>query len=398
MSQSPIPKSARALISGESASGFKLLDYSRFHGDQMIDVLRDLVEHESPSRDKPALDALARVIAARFEAIGGAVEVIANPRGGDHVRARFFEGGATGPPALLLGHFDTVWPAGTLAGMPFRVEGGRAFGPGAFDMKASLVIAEFALAAIRDLGLAPPRPVEVLITSDEEIGSPTSRAWIEDRAGQAAFALVLEPPLADGSLKTARKGVGFFEMTIEGRPAHAGVEPEQGISAITELAHQVLGLHGLNDLGAGISVNVGVVEGGTTSNVVAGRASARIDVRVVTAEQAEGIEEAILGSRAITPGAVVKVEGGFNRPPMVRTPGVAALYERVRVIGRSVGLDLGEGSTGGGSDGNFTAAVGLPTIDGLGARGGGAHAAHEHVEIDSLPERAALLASLLLNL
>ncbi len=357
-----------------------------------------MVEHESPSRDKTALDTLARAVAARFEAIGGAVEVLGNARGGDHVRARFFEAIASGPPALLLGHFDTVWPVGTLDAMPFRVDSGKAFGPGSFDMKASLVIAEFALGAIRDLGLVPPRPVELLITSDEEIGSPTSRAWIEERAGLAAFALVLEPPLPDGSLKTARKGVGYFEMMIEGRSAHAGVEPEKGISAITELAHQILGLHALNDVEAGVTVNVGVVEGGTTSNVIAGRASARIDVRVVTAEQAAIVDATIRGSKARTPGASVRVVGGFNRPPMVRTPAVTDLFERARAIGRTVGLELGEGSTGGGSDGNFTAAVGLPTIDGLGARGAGAHAPHEQVELDSLPERAALLASLLLHL
>ena len=364
----------------------------------MTEALRALVEHESPSRDKPALDALARVLADRLRAIGGEVEIVANPGGGDHLLARFFGGAEDPTPALVIGHFDTVWPLGTLAGMPFRVEGDRAAGPGSYDMKASLVLAEFALGAMIDLGLRPPRPVEILLTSDEEIGSPTSRRLIEERAMRSAFALVLEPPLPDGSLKTARKGVGHFTLTVEGRAAHAGVEPEKGVSAIGELAHQILYLHALGEPAAGTTVNVGVIEGGTTPNVVAARASARVDVRVATVEQAEVIEAAIRQANPYTAGASLRVEGGFNRPPMERTPAISALFERAQEIGRTVGLELAEGSTGGGSDGNFTAAAGLPTLDGLGARGGGAHAAHEAVELDSLPERAALLAALLMGL
>lgn len=399
MSDSPFPPSIRSLISPRDGSGgFDLLDYFRFRRDAMLARLRELVEHESPSGDKARLDALAATLADRFGAVGGSAEVLANPQGGDHVLVRFFKDAPVGPPALLVGHFDTVWPVGTLAGMPFRVEGGRAFGPGCFDMKASLVIAEFALGAIRELGLASPRPVDLLLTSDEEVGSPTSRGLIEDLARRSAFALILEPALPDGSLKTARKGVGLFTMTVEGQPAHAGVEPEKGRSAIVELAHQILGLQGLNDPSSGVSVNVGTIEGGFAPNVVAPHATARIDVRVVTAEQAGRVEAAIRGVRPITPGTAVEIRGGFNRPPMVRTPAVADLFGRARAIGRTVGLDLGEGSTGGGSDGNFTAAVGLPTIDGLGARGGGAHARDERVEVDSLVERAALLCSLLLQL
>ncbi len=378
--------------------GPALLDALRPRLAGMTDVLGALVAHESPSLDKPALDGMARTLAARFAAIGGEVEVIANPDGGDHLIARFFPDPAGPPPALLLAHFDTVWSVGTLAGMPWRVEAGRAFGPGAYDMKASLVLAEFALKALGELGLRPPRPVELILTSDEEIGSPTSRRLIERRAGEAAYALVLEPPLPDGSLKTARKGVGQFLVTVEGRAAHAGVEPEKGLGAIDELARQVLYLHALTDLGAGTTVNVGVVEGGTAPNVVAARASARVDVRVATAEQALVIEAAIRQLSAYTPGIRLAVEGGFNRPPMERTPAVAGLVEKARVVGRALGLDLSEGSTGGGSDGNFTAALGLPTLDGLGARGAGAHAHHEQVDLDSLPERAALLAALLMDL
>ena len=378
--------------------GLEILDLMRSQRAEWLEALAELVEHESPSRAKPSLDALARKLANRLEAIGGEVEVIANPDGGDHVLARFFGSDSDLKPALLLGHFDTVWPLGTLASMPFRVEDGKAFGPGVFDMKASLVEAEFAIDGLRKLGRQPPRPVEVLITSDEEIGSPTSRRLIEETARQAEYVLVLEPPLADGSLKTARKGVGHFVVEIEGKPAHAGVEPRKGISAIEELARQILYLHALTDHDAGISVNVGVVEGGTTSNVVAARASARVDVRATTLEQARVIEDAIRQASPHLAGTRVTIHGGFNRPPMERTEAVADLFERARVIARTIGLELGEGSTGGGSDGNFTAAIGLPTLDGLGIQGSGAHAVHEQIELDSLPERTALLAALLMEL
>ena len=376
-----------------------LIDSIRSRRPGWLDAIRELVVHESPSRDKSALDATARVVAGRLADAGGRVEVIANTDGGDHLIARFFEGagGADARPTLVLGHYDTVWPVGTLAGMPFRVEGDRAFGPGTYDMKASLVLVEFALRAIRDAGLQPGRPVEFLVTSDEEVGSPTSRALIEARARLADRVLVVEPPLADGSLKTARKGVGAYRLAIEGRAAHAGVEPEKGISAVEELARAVLALHALTDLEAGTSVNVGVVEGGTTSNVVAAQASARVDVRARTLAQARSLDAAIRALRPHHPDARLTIEGGFNRPPMERTPAVAALFGRARVIGRTLGLELGEGATGGGSDGNFTAALGAPTLDGLGVEGAGAHARHEQILLTSFPERAALLAGLLLD-
>ncbi len=378
--------------------GPTLLDDLRPRLGEMTKALRQLVETESPSLDKPALDRLATWLAERSEAIGGAVERVANPDGGDHLIARFFGGGSAEKPILVLGHYDTVWPSGTLARIPFRSEEGRAFGPGIFDMKASLILAEFALGSLGRLGLRPNRPVELLVTSDEEIGSPNSRSLIEERARGASCVLVLEPPLPDGSLKTARKGVGHFVIEVEGKSAHAGVEPEKGISAIGELAQQILRLHAMTDLASGVSVNVGVIEGGTTSNVVAARASARVDIRARTLDQARSIEAAIRGLTPTTPGARLTIRGGINRPPMERTPGVVALFERARALGRSIGLELGEGATGGGSDGNFTAALGVPTLDGLGCRGLGAHADHEQVDLDSLPERAALLAMLFLDL
>lgn len=376
-----------------------LRDHLETRLDAMLDALQRLVAHESPSLDKPSLDALADSLAARMADLGGAIERVANPLGGDHLLARFGAGsGAGAEPALVLGHFDTVCPLGTTAARPFRVEGDRAFGPGSYDMKASLVMTFAAIDAIRALGLLLPRPVLVLLTSDEEIGSPTSRAIIEAAAALAEYVLVVEPPLANGALKTARKGVGKYHVQVTGRSAHAGVEPEKGVNAVLEMAHQVVLLHALNDPGAGTSVNVGVIAGGTTSNVVPARASAEVDVRAATLEEAGRVDAAIRALAPVLPGAHLAVEGGFNRPPMERTPAVADLFRRTQAIGRSIGMELAEGSTGGGSDGNFTAALGVPTLDGLGAMGGGAHAEDEHVVISSLPERAALLASLLISL
>ena len=376
-----------------------LMDELRSRESSMLASVEVLVRHESPSRDKPALDALARELAGRFHSLGAEVELIPNALGGDHVRACFAAAvDPHAPAALVLAHFDTVWPMGTLARQPFRVEDGRAYGPGIYDMKSSLVLAEFALDALVARGLRPARPVVLLLTSDEEMGSPTSRALIEAEAAGKAFALVVEPALSNGGLKTGRKGVGHFTLTIEGRAAHAGVEPEKGISAVRELAHQILHLHGLADPGAGTTINVGVVQGGTVSNVVPAQATAVIDVRVSTAAEAHRVEEAMRRLRPVDPGARIAVSGGFNRPPMERTPAIEALFLRAQAIGRSLGLALTEGATGGGSDGNFTAALGLPTLDGLGAMGAGAHAPHEHVVVASLPERAALLAALLLEL
>ena len=365
---------------------------------ERLDRLRELVEHESPSRDKTALDALADRIASWFRGFGAEVGRIPNPRGGDHLRLRWNGDGSAQSPALLLGHFDTVWPTGTIHRMPFRVEDGRAFGPGCYDMKAGLVVTASALGALRATGAWLPRPVIVLLTSDEEIGSPTSRALIENEARGSAYALVLEPPLPDGRLKTQRKGIGQFLLEIEGKAAHAGVEPEKGVSAIKELAHQVLAIDRLNAVELGTTLNVGVVEGGTASNVVAARASAQVDVRVRTMGEASRIEHALRSVQPVTTGARVAVSGGFNRPPMERTPEGAALFERARAVGRSLGLALDEGATGGGSDGNFTAAVGTPTLDGLGVLGSGAHADHEQIVVDSLSERTLLLAALLLEL
>ena len=377
-----------------------LVQYLQVQETAMIDVLKELVEHESPSTDKTRLDQLARRLRDRFEKIGAMVTVLANPTHSDHLRAIFSTEGVAFPvqPALILCHFDTVWPVGTLATRPFRVEHNKIWGPGVLDMKASIVLVEFALRAISNLGLPLPRPVVLLLTSDEEIGSPTSRSVIEEYAQEAEYVLVLEMPLPGGVLKTARKGVGYFKVEIEGRAAHAGIEPEKGVSAIEELAHQVLYLQSLNNPSQESTVNVGVVRGGTRPNVVSDSAAAEVDVRVWNMTEANRIENAILHAVPRNPGTKLKVTGKFKRPPMERSAEIAKLFQRAQSIGHELGVELQEGSTGGGSDGNFSAAMGIPTLDGLGALGDGAHADHEHIRVDSLASRAMLLTALLLHL
>jgi glutamate carboxypeptidase len=260
-----------------------------------------------------------------------------------------------------------------------------------------MVVLYFALKTLRDRGLRPRRKLHVLFTSDEEVGSPSSRAVIEATAQGAALAYVLESPLPGGTLKTARKGTGDYLVKITGRAAHAGVEPQKGISATEELARQVLALHALNDYARGTTVNVGVVRGGTRPNVVAAEAEAHVDVRVQTLAEADRIDAAIRGMQACLAGARLDIDGGLNRPPMERSSAMAELFEHARRIATGMGVDLQEGSTGGGSDGNFTAAMGVPTLDGLGPEGEGAHAAHEHVVTESFPRRVALLAGLLVD-
>lgn len=375
----------------------QLLTYFQDRQTAMLDVVRQLVIQETPSSDKARLDAFAEFLAARLRQAGATVEIMPNAERGNLIRARFGPVESAAPPALVLCHYDTVWAVGSLDTHPFRVEGGKAYGPGIFDMQSSLMLVEYALTAIHDLGLTLPRPVIVLITADEEVGSPTSRPLIEEEARRAAYVLVMESPLPGGVLKTSRKGVGRYDITITGRAAHAGVEPEKGISAIQELAHQILYLHSLTDMAQGTTVNAGVVAGGGVANVVAAQATAQVDVRAWTQAEAERLHHAILGMQAHTPGAQIAVTGGWNRPPLERNV-TAALFAQAQAIGRTLGPALEEGGTGGGSDGNFTGALGIPTLDGLGVPGNGAHADHEHIEIDQIPSRAALLTALLLQL
>ena len=345
----------------------------------MIELLRELVELESPTGDTGAVrDRLA----AELEALGGAVTV-----DGDHLRADF---AGSKEPLVLSGHFDTVWPRGALEHMPWRVEDGRAYGPGVYDMKAGIVVL---LEAVRTA--QTEHELRVVLGADEEIGSPVSRETIAGAAEGALAAFIVEPPTPPGGdLKTARKGLGRFKLSVSGRAAHAG-EPADGSSAIEELARLVLRLHGLNDPASGVSCNVGVVEGGTRENVVAAEARAWIDVRVPTLDARERVDEWLRMLEPETPGTTLVLEGRWTRPPLERTPGNVALFEQAREHGRALGLDLAETSASGGSDGNLIAALGVPVLDGLGAEGDGAHALDEHVVLDSLAVRAQLLAALL---
>jgi glutamate carboxypeptidase len=374
-----------------------LIEHFRTRRDEILNAAAALVALDSPSGDKARCDVLAELLARRIASLG-TVERIANPHGGDHLRLVVSapHAPADARPALLLCHYDTVWPAGTAAARPLRVEGDAAFGPGLYDMKASIAMAELALGALAGLGLRLARPVTLLITSDEEIGSPNSRALIEAEARASAHALVLEPPVEPhGALKTARKGVAGYDLEILGRAAHAGVEPEKGASAITELAQQILVANALANPTEGTTVNVGVVSGGSGRNVVPAAARMAVDVRAWSAAEAARVDAAFRTVSAQTPGVRIAVSGGFNRPPMERTPATVALFEQARARSAELGLRISEGATGGGSDGNFTAAVGTPTLDGLGSPGQGAHAEHEQISLAGLVERTALLALLL---
>ncbi len=371
----------------------RVLAYLREHQAGMVADLTRLVEAESPSDDKAAIDRLGAMLADDLAGLGAAVDVLPQADAGDHLRARW---GAGPGGILLLCHMDTVWPLGTLAQMPARVAEGRFYGPGAFDMKGGIVNALWAVRALRALDLAPRQRVTLLITSDEEVGSATSRPLIEAEAAAHDVVYVLEPAHPPhGALKTWRKGVGDYRITVTGRASHAGAAHDEGINAVEELAHQVLAIQALTDYAAGATVNVGVIGGGTRSNVVPAQAWAEVDFRVMNQADADRIDAALRGLTPRLAGTQIEVAGGLNRPPMVRTPAIVALYQQAAAIAADLGLTVSETGTGGGSDGNFTAALGVPTLDGLGVTGDGGHALHEHVILASLPERAALLAGLL---
>jgi glutamate carboxypeptidase len=354
----------------------------------MLAALEGLVVAESPSFDKARCDACADRVTELFQRRTGVLAVRhRRPTAGDHLEIRMGDGAE---PIVILCHHDTVWPEGTLARLPFRVDGDRVTGPGSYDMKAGIVEAAFALEHAR-----PKRPVVVLSTSDEEIGSGSSRALIEETARQAVAVLVLEPAASGGAIKTARKGIADFVLEVFGRAAHAGVEPEKGISATEELAHQVLALKRLADPVSGTTINVGVVHGGTRRNVVAAQARAEIDVRFTRASEAERVVAAIQSLQPQLEGARLRISGGVDRPPMERSPGVVRLAQLAQRLATDVGFTLSETSTGGASDGNFTAAMGVPTLDGLGPDGGGAHADSEHLLVASWLQRTQVLRRLI---
>ncbi|HCC32301.1 MAG TPA: carboxypeptidase [Clostridiales bacterium] len=359
----------------------------------ILEDLRELVERESPSLDKPAVDRLVDYLGGRLSDLGARVELIRSRDYGHHLRVRW---GPPGPvQGLLLCHTDTVWPVGEVNRRPFRVSDGWAWGPGTHDMKGGIAQLLAAMGAMRDLGIGPALPLVAIFNSEEEVGSPESRELIEEEGRRSRYCLVLEPPTGDGHLKTFRKGVGGFRLRVTGKPAHAGADHAQGVSAIQELAHQVLRLHSLTDYAAGLTVNVGVVRGGTRSNVVAETAEAEVDFRVPSLTLADAILQRMKAIGPTSPGLQVSLEGGLNRPPMERTPAIVALYRQAADLAAEMGFAVGEGGTGGASDGNFVAALGTPVLDGLGAMGSGGHALDERVLVEQLPWRAALLVRIL---
>jgi glutamate carboxypeptidase len=353
-----------------------------------VDQLSAWTAIESCSDDPEGLARMRESLRQRFDQSGAVIE----PVGATHLLARW---PGVGRPILMLGHFDTVYARGTLATQPIAQHDGKLYGPGVVDMKGGLLIGCLAIEALQALGRRPARPVLFLCTSDEEIGSPDSRPYIESFAREAAVALVLEGAGNGGSLKTARKGVGLYELLITGRAAHAGVAPEQGRSALLELAHQIIWLHELNDPQEGTTVNVCTARGGSAANVIPAEARAEVNVRVRTFAEAERIARELTSREAVTKEVRISFTGGINRPPMERSEAIGRLFAHAQQLARELGFDLDETETGGGSDGNFTAALGVPTLDGLGPVGGGAHARHEHVNLDSFAPRTALLARLL---
>ena len=372
------------------------VEYLQSHFAEMLKDLQVLVESESPSTNKRLLDQTAEVVAGLLRDSGLEVTLIPEKIGGDHVRGYLPGRDPNAAPILILAHYDTVWALGTLADIPFSYRDGIVRGPGVFDMKAGLVQAVWALRALREQG-GIRRPVVFLSNSDEEIGSIYSRPLIEEEARRASQALVFEAS-HHGALKTARKGTCLYEWHIQGRAAHAGLDPTAGVSAVEELADQIVALRSLANSEMGTTVNVGVIHAGTRSNVVAAEASAAIDVRVATQAEAERVVAFMQQLAPRRQGIRLEVSGGLNRPPMERTRDVVDLFHVAQRVGRSLGLDLSEAFVGGASDGNFCAAMGIPVVDGLGAVGNGAHAADEHVMAETMPVRAALAAGLMAEL
>ena len=379
----------------------KILHKLKRHEASMVKMLGMFVRSESPSHDKKAVDRFGTLVAAEWRKRGAKLKVLATAKRGNHLRAEIWWGQGREPKRqiMVLGHLDTVYPRGTLAKMPFRISGGRAWGPGTFDMKGGLVLALFAVDALKAAGITPAKKLVFLWTSDEEIGSASSRRAITSEARRSDAVLVLEPSFGrNGRLKTARKGVGTAEIIVTGRSAHAGVDPEKGVNAVHELALQIERLMKVNNPARGITVQTTVVTGGTVSNVIPDYARAEVDIRFSQATDGPELNRKLRSLRPISKGARLEIRGGTNRPPLERTAAVRALFRHAQELMRDMGLALGEASTGGGSDGSFTAALGVPTLDGLGAVGDFPHGPREHVLIGALPERAALLAGLLASL
>jgi len=363
---------------------------------EMLATLRRFVTAESPSLEKGAADRCCGVIAQEWSKHAVRVDRIAQKHRGDLLRITYAGAKSrTSGQLLVLGHYDTVYSTGTLAKMPFHVKGGKAYGPGTFDMKAGIVQALFALRALQHLRVQLQKRIVFLWTSDEEIGSESSRKHFEAEARRSDAVFVLEPSFGQhGLLKTARKGVGEAALIVHGRASHAGLAPQEGVNAIHELARQITRIEKWNDLHRGVTINAGIIEGGTRTNVIPERARAVLDLRALRVSDMRNLEVRLRGLRAVQAGARLEITGGFDRPPLERKMS-ASLFARAQLLAKQMNVSLGECTAGGGSDGNFTAALGIPTLDGLGAVGDGAHSSHEHVLINTMPQRAALLAALL---
>ncbi|GAB4568930.1 MAG: M20 family metallopeptidase [Anaerolineae bacterium] len=372
----------------------ELVEYCRARTDEMVQLLTSLVEYETFTAEKAAVDRFGVYLSGLLEALGARVTMLPRDAVGDILLARWNDD-APGKPITFVGHMDTVWPLGTLAQRPVRIEAGRLYGPGAIDMKAGLTVMISAVRVLQERGEFPNRPIWALVTSDEEIGSVHSQEVILDVARQSGLCLVLEPATPEGAVKTWRKGVSDFQVKVIGRASHAGGAPEAGINAVVELAHQILRLNALNDLRRGTSVSVTMARGGHTNNVIPDHAECYADVRFLTPDEAQRIREAVHALQPVLPGAQLQITQGDERPPLVRDETMRATFAQLKAIGERIGLSVYEDGSGGGSDGNFTASVGCPTLDGMGPTGEGLHAVHENVLISSLPEKTALIAALL---
>lgn len=391
----PTRKTSRRTTNQSDTLWADRLRYFESRSEALVETICEFVEVESPSDNKVAGDRMGAILAHKFETLGGRATVHRTGDYADNIQIDF-PGKAEVKPVLLLGHFDTVYPLGTLAKMPCHITNGRLHGPGVLDMKSGIALMFYAIEALKAWHGSLPRPVTAFLVSDEEVGSRSSRKITEALAKKSAAVLVLEPAAGlRGAVKTARKGVGEYALTVEGVAAHAGLDPGKGHSAIVELARQISAVAKLNDLKQGISVNPGLIRGGTRTNVIAAEAVAEIDVRIKSASQVKNLDRKIRGLKSFDKRCKISVEGGINRLPMERTAGVAALYKTAQSVAKQIDWTLEEAAVGGGSDGNFTAGMGIPTLDGLGGVGEGAHAVHEYIVISELPRRALLLAGMI---
>ena len=372
----------------------EFIEYFSARRPQMVDLLGELVKLESPTSSKTHVDAVGERLTALCTALGADVEVYPRAEVGD-VRIAVWNGDAPGKPIMILTHLDTVWPVGTLERLPVREEDGRLYGPGVLDMKGGVVVSLEAIRGLRDRGEMPDRPIWIFFNSDEETGSVYTRDLIHEKAGQAGLVLVMEPATEDEAVKSWRKGIGRYTMNITGRASHSGNAPEAGINAVIEAAHEALYLHSLNDLPNGTSVSVTQMRGGVTINVIPQDAMVYADVRFLKASEADRVDQAIRAMIPTIPGAQLEIVGGIDRGPMERNAQMERVVAQAQTIGQSIGINVTEAGSGGASDGNFTAAMGIPTLDGMGPAGIGLHADHEHVIMSSLPRRAALMSAIL---